>query len=93
MRFFMVGRSGKRCEDIRHEVTYYLVATLFFFRFSVPPPAPQGLEERGGVGDTRGLGLDQGDKGLLVLTLGVEQRQVADGAEVILVRRPCSRIR
>src|SRR5471032_2646404 len=59
----------------------------------VPPAAAQRLEQRGRVGVARRLRLHQRDVGLLVGALGVEQRQIADRAELVLRRRQRQRLR
>src|SRR5260370_3331250 len=51
---------------------------------AVPPAATQCLEQRGGVGITGGLGLDEGEQRRLIGVLGGEQPEIADGAELQL---------
>src|SRR5665213_967923 len=50
----------------------------------VPPAAAQGLEQGGGVGEAVRFGLDQGDPGLLIGLLGVEQGQIIGIAVLVL---------
>ena len=48
----------------------------------IPPPAAERLKERDRVGITVGLRDHEGNPGLLIGALRVEQRQISDGAGV-----------
>src|SRR5260221_11375010 len=54
---------------------------------AVPPAAPERLEERRGVRVARSLRLNETDPCLLVLALGVEERELARRAELELLAR------
>jgi hypothetical protein len=47
----------------------------------MPPPASEGLEQRGRVGESSRLGLHQADARLLVLTLGDKRGEIAHATE------------
>ena len=53
----------------------------------MPPAAAKRLKQRRRVGVTIGLGLHEADARLLPRSLRVQQREIVDGAELILPSR------
>ena len=58
----------------------------------IPPPAPERLEQRGGIGEPQRLRLDQEDPRQVVLALRVKQGEVALRAVPYLLRRDLQRV-
>src|SRR6185312_11530617 len=59
--------------------------------WAAPPSAAERLIEGDGVGEAGGLGLHEGDAGLLVALFGAQQRQVAGVARAVLAFRQVER--
>src|SRR4051794_8251177 len=51
---------------------------------AVPPAAAECLEQRGGVGEAVGFGLDLAEPGLLIGLVGVQHREIGGIAILIL---------
>src|SRR5262249_34739087 len=58
---------------------------------SIPPAAAERLEQRGRIGEPTRLGLHARDQRLLVCLTRTQERQVADGAELLLLERDVER--
>src|SRR5690242_18015148 len=51
---------------------------------AMPPAAAKRLEQRGGIGEAVGFGLDEAEPRLLVRLVGVEHRQIGGIAVLVL---------